>query len=292
MNREQIRIFDVITYIMKKRIFTLLSVSVILFSGTAFIVKKSSGGIVGRTGSPGETGCNGCHGGGGGTTTVSITANPAFTANKYLPGQTYTISITVNNSSFSNFGFGCEILSPTNVNAGNMTTALSGVAFANSGARKNAIHSGIKSGSGSATFQFVWVAPTSGTATVYAAGNAVNGTGNTLGDTPGLSNLVLTPDLSAGITEAQATSISGVNIFPNPIVDQFKINYNLLEAGEVKLAIYDIQGKLISDLVSENQTTGFHSLQLDLPENCTGGVYFLKLSQQGKKELQRIIIVQ
>lgn len=277
---------------MKKRILTLVSISVILISGTAFIVKKSSGGIVGRTGSPGQTGCNGCHGGGGGTTAVTITANPAFVANKFIPGQTYTVSVTVSNASFSNFGFGCEILTPSNTNAGNMTTALPGVFFANSGARKNAIHSGIKTGSGSATFQFVWVAPTSGTATIYAAGNAVNATGGTAGDTPGLGSLALSPDLSSGITEAQSTSFSGISIFPNPIADQFKVNYNLLEDGEVKAAIYDLQGKLVAELFTENQSTGFHSQQLDLPENCNGGVYFLKLAQEGKKELQRIIIVQ
>lgn len=277
---------------MKKRILTLVSISVILISGTAFIVKKSSGGIVGRTGSPGQTGCNGCHGGGGGTTAVTITANPAFVANKFIPGQTYTVSVTVSNASFSNFGFGCEILTPSNTNAGNMTTALSGVTFANSGARKNAIHNAIKGGTGSAVFQFVWVAPTSGTATVYAAGNAVNGTGTTFGDSPGLASLILTADLSSGITEAQSTSFSGVTVFPNPIADQFKVNYNLLEQGEVKAAIYDLQGKMVAELFTENQSAGFHSQQLDLPENCTGGVYFLKLAQQGKNELQRIIIVQ
>lgn len=277
---------------MKIRIFSLLTFSLVMLLCTAFIVHKNSGGIAGKTGSPGETGCNGCHSGGGGNTTVSITANPAFVSNNYIPGQTYTVNITVSNTSFSKFGFGSEILTPANANAGNMTTALSGVTFANSGARKNAIHSAIKSGSGSATFQFIWVAPTSGTATIYAAGNAVNGTGNTFGDAPGQTNLVLTPDLSSGISEAQVTSISGVNVFPNPIIDQFKLNYNLVEAGEVKVAIYDLQGKLISELVSENQTSGFHSLQLDLPENCTGGVCFLKIAQQGKKELQRIIIVQ
>ncbi|MBL7895763.1 MAG: T9SS type A sorting domain-containing protein [Bacteroidia bacterium] len=277
---------------MKKRILTLVSISVILLSGTAFIVKKSSGGIVGRTGSPGESGCDACHSGGAGITTVSITANPAFVANKFIPGQTYTVSITVSNASFSNFGFGCEILTPSNTNAGNMTTALSGVTFANSGARKNAIHNAIKGGTGTAVFQFVWVAPTSGTATVYAAGNAVNGTGGTGGDRPGLTNLVLTADLSSGITEAQSTSFSGITIFPNPIADQFKVNYNLLEDGEVKAAIYDLQGKFVSDLFSENQSAGFHSQYVDLPENCAGGVYFLKLSQPGKKELQRIIIVQ
>lgn len=275
-----------------KRSVTLVLVSALIFiTATAFIV-KSSGGIVGRTGSPGETGCNGCHGGGAGVTQVSISSNPAFITNNYTPGQTYTIDVTVTNGAFSKFGFGCEILNTANANAGNMTTALTGVAFANFGTRKNAIQNTPKSGVGSASFQFVWVAPLSGTATIYAAGNAVNGTGSTSGDATGLTSMVLTPDLSMGINEAQKTGISAFSIFPNPIQSEFKLSYVLSESGMFSASLFDLQGKHITDLVNEDQLAGTHTVTARLSGEVSQGAYFLRSSLNGKAQLQRVLIVQ
>ena len=276
---------------MKRSVILALVLAVIFITATAFIV-KSSGGIAGRTGSPGETGCNGCHGGGAGITQVSVSSNPAFVANKYNPGQTYTIDITVTNPGFSKFGFGCEILNSSNGNAGSMTTALAGVAFANSGARKNAIQNTPKSGVGTATFQFVWVAPISGTATIYAAGNAVDGTGSTGGDVTGLTNLILTPDLSTGINEAQKTGISAFSIFPNPIQSEYSLNYVLHEGGLFTVSLFDLSGKHITDLINENQPAGVHSLNSRLSGEVSQGTYFLRSSLNGKTQLQRILIAQ
>ncbi|MBP7808856.1 MAG: T9SS type A sorting domain-containing protein [Bacteroidia bacterium] len=262
----------------------------IVFTGTtAFII--SSGGIVNQTGSPGEGTCASCHAGGGGTTNVSISGSPAFVSNQYVPGQTYTININVTNNSFTKFAFGAEILNPSNVNAGNMTTALSGVQIVNV-TRKNATHTTAKTGTGAALFQFVWVAPLSGTATIYAAGNAVDGTGGTGGDRTGNSSLVLSPDLSAGINEATVSGISGLNVYPNPIKSEFKISYNVIESANVKIMLYNLQGQEIAEITSENQNAGAHLIEAELPSDLAKGVYFVKLSVNGKQAAQRLIITQ
>lgn len=273
---------------MKKLVvFVLLA---IVFTGTtAFII--SSGGIVNQTGSPGEGTCASCHSGGGGTTNVFISGSPAFVSNQYVPGQTYTVTINVTNNSFTKFAFGAEILNPSNVNAGNMTTALAGVQIVNV-TRKNATHTTAKTGTGSALFQFVWVAPLSGTATIYAAGNAINGTGGTTGDTPGNSSLVLSPDLSAGINEAIVSGISGLNVYPNPVRSEFKISYNLMETANLKAALYNIQGQEIVEFTNENQVTGAHVLDAQLPSDLAKGAYFVKLSVNGKQAVQRLILTQ
>jgi len=211
----------------------------IVFTGTtAFII--SSGGIINRTGSPGETTCSACHGGGSGVTQVAISGSPTFTANQYVPGQTYTISVNVMNNPFSLFGFNAEILNTSNNDAGNITTAFSGVQVVTS-TRKNVTQTTPKTGTGSALFQFEWVAPLTGTATIYAAGNAVDGTGGTGSDTPGNSTLTLTPDLSAGINEAIASGISGLNVYPNPVKSEFNIAYNLIENAAINASLYDIR---------------------------------------------------
>ncbi|MGZ3931573.1 MAG: choice-of-anchor V domain-containing protein, partial [Bacteroidia bacterium] len=216
---------------MTNRLFSIPTLSVILVTASAF-VRISSGGIVGVTGSPGETNCANCHGGGGGTTVVSITGTPAFSANQYNPGQTYTVNVTVANNSFTKFGFDCEVLTTTNTNAGSMTTALSGVQFANSGTRKNATQTAPKAGTGTCTFSFVWVAPASGTAKIFAAGNAVNNDGSTSGDTPGSANLVLTAN-ATGVEDHVAAASHGLSVFPNPVNGDFRMQYTLVSDGKV-----------------------------------------------------------
>jgi hypothetical protein len=276
---------------MKRNLYILTFLSIVFLSSTAFVVMTSSG-IAGQTGSPGEGTCSGCHSGGGGVTTVSFSAVPSFTSNQYLPGQTYTVTVTVANANFSRFGFGCEILTPANANAGSMTTALTGVKFLNSGARKNAVQTTAKLGTGSADFSFVWVAPTSGTATIYAAGNAVNGTGSTSGDKVGSASLALTPDLSAGISEPVASGFAGISIYPNPVISDLKMNYSLTEAGDVNISITDLQGKEVAEIKNENQQHGFHSVTATIPASVSKGVYFVRLSLNKKTSTQRLIVIQ
>ncbi len=268
-------------------LFTLLGI--VFTASTAFII--SSSGITGHTGSPGEATCSGCHSGGMGITSVSISATPSFTAGQYLAGQTYTVSVTVSNGSYSKFGFDVEILNPSNTNAGNITTALAGVQLVNS-TRKNATQTTPKTGTGSATFQFVWVAPLSGTATIYAAGNAVDGTGGTGGDTPSNTSLTLKDNSGVGINEAVVSGISGLNVYPNPVRSDLKISYNLIEGAAVKVGLFDIQGKEITEFANQNQNIGANILNAQLPADLAKGVYFVKLSIEGKQQAQRLIITQ
>lgn len=272
-----------------KRILLLAVLGIVFIGTTAFVV--FSGGVSNQTGSPGEGTCSACHSGGAGTTVVSISASPAFVANQYIPGQTYTMNVNVLNNSFSKFAFDAEVLNTLNVNSGTITAALTGVQIVNS-TRKNVTHTAPKSGTGSAAFQFVWVAPLTGTTIVYAAGNAVDGTGGTGADRPGSATLTLTPDLSAGINEVVAGGISGLNVYPNPIKSEYKISYNLIENANVKAALYNLQGQEISEIVNENQITGPQLLEGVLPSDLAKGVYLVKLSVNGKQAAERLIITQ
>ena len=267
-------------------LFTILA---FIFMGTTDFVIFSSG-VSDQTGSPGEGTCASCHGGGSGTTLVSVTASPAFVANQYIPGQTYTITISIINNLFANFGFDSEILNSSNITTGTVTSVLAGVKIINS-TRQNLTHTTPKTGTGSADFQFVWIAPSGGTATIYTAGNAIDGTGGTGGDSPASNSLILTP-AGIGVNEMMKSGISGLNIYPNPVKSEFKISYNLLENAKVKSAIFNLQGKEIVEISNENQSAGAHSLEAQLPADLAKGVYFVKLSSEGKPQVQRLIITQ
>lgn len=271
-----------------RRILFFVIIFAVFAANTSFIINSS--GIAGRSGSPGETTCSACHGGGGGTTSVLISATPAFVASQFIPGQTYTVDVTVTNNLFTKFGFDAEILDPSNVNAGNITAGLTGVQIINN-TRRNVVHTAPKTGAGSATFRFVWVAPMSGTATIFAAGNAADGSGGAGLDTPGDASLVLTANFSE-VNEIALSGISGLNIFPNPVKTDFKISYSLTESGDINISLYNVQGKYITEITSEKQNAGNHLLEVSIPPDLTKGVYFVRLSVKGKQEIQRIIITQ
>ena len=270
---------------------------IIVIAASSFIFKKTlyhkknGGGIVGKTGSPGESLCSQCHGGGGGVSSVVITSSPAFIANEYTPAQTYTITITVNNSSFTQFGFDTEILTTTNTNAGTMSAAFTGVQFFNFGSRKNATHTTPMGGAGSASFSFEWVAPVSGRATIYAGGNAINGNLNTSGDSPASTSLILMPDNHLSI-KSESDIVLGLNVFPNPVIADLKLNYSLVNAAQVKISLYDLQGKEIKELVNETQSEGYHALNTALPEDLSKGLYFVKMNLGDKAPVQRLVVVQ
>lgn len=177
----------------------------------------SDDGRAGYTGSPGESDCTNCHSSfpvntGGGSITLQ---NPGMPANEYVPGQSYTLSVTVTRSSNNLFGFGFEALNSINDNAGTLvitdpaatqikTRVVTGIT------RRNVVHQlNAGSMSGSKTFNFSWTAPASGTGPVnfYFAGVAADGNGNDNNDYVYKSSLTVDEFICS--TPPQPSAITG-----------------------------------------------------------------------------------
>ena len=284
---------------MKKHLLIITTLIGVLFVSSAFIIRYSTG-IAGETGSPGESNCNSCHNAGTPTGTTSISSTPSFSANQYVPGQTYTISITCSHSTLSHFGFGCEVLNGTTsaaTNAGAITAVSGSSKVLTSGGRKNATHISTATGTGtpfSKTFDFQWVAPASGTAAIYVAGLAVNNNGNDgSGDAMKAASLILTAatsgTTSTGIQSVDALS-SSLTVFPNPSSDEINIQYAIINESVVSASLYNLQGKEIATLFNSKESFGIHTKNVSYPDNIASGIYMLKLSINGKQTDQKMII--
>jgi hypothetical protein len=186
---------------MKKQIILFITLPLVLMGASAFILQ--SGGMIGYTGSPGEGTCANCHTGGTGSTVVNISSIPSFTSNQFAPGGTYTINVAVLNNAYDHFGFDCEILDPDDADAGTMSNPGTGVQLLAFGDRMNATHTMPNNNPGMANFSFVWVAPSTGSAVIYASGNAVNNNGDNDGDMPNNTSLALTA--SVNVVNAQSS---------------------------------------------------------------------------------------
>jgi Secretion system C-terminal sorting domain/HYR domain len=197
-------------------VFALIAASVLLVSHRSDVA-LSDNGRAGSTGSPGTTTCASCHGGAG---AGSATLTSDIPAGGFVPGGTYNVSVTVNETGSSLFGLGVEALTTSNTNAGTLgisdaastqlkARAVGGVS------RQNIVHQlngGVSPNS--KTFSFRWTAPTvaAGNVTFYYAGMSANGNGSEdAGDKTYAGSVVFSPQTMAACPTLN-TAPANVNV--------------------------------------------------------------------------------
>jgi len=74
---------------------------------------------------------------------------------------------------------------------------------------------------------------------------------------------------------------------PNPSRGSADITFNLPRAEEVRLAVYDAQGRLVRTLVEENRSAGTHQVSVS---GLKSGIYFYRL-EAGKASLTCRMVV-
>jgi|GEM_PF-3308080 len=82
---------------------------------------------------------------------------------------------------------------------------------------------------------------------------------------------------------------------PNPFVGHTRINYALPEDAHVRLAVYDVSGRLVRILVSEREAAGYKVVGWDGTdrggENVSPGIYFCRLVADAHTDIQKILLV-
>lgn len=72
--------------------------------------------------------------------------------------------------------------------------------------------------------------------------------------------------------------------FPNSFNDSTTIQYRLNENTNVKLEVYNVEGKLLSTLVDEPEPAGKHQVIFN-GLNLKGGIYYCKLTTDNFTEI-------
>ena len=78
--------------------------------------------------------------------------------------------------------------------------------------------------------------------------------------------------------------------YPNPFNPSTKISYNLPEAGNVKLKIYDALGREVSLLVDGFENAGRHTIEFN-GKNLSSGVYFYRIEYQNNFTTMKMILI-
>ena len=97
------------------------------------------------------------------------------------------------------------------------------------------------------------------------------------------------------VPESPAGRLTLAGAIPNPIRNRGSIHYILPTAGEIALGIYDVNGRLVRELVSGTQSAGTHSIEWDGSRTGGGrlaaGVYWARLRFGGQALTRRIALV-
>jgi uncharacterized delta-60 repeat protein len=78
--------------------------------------------------------------------------------------------------------------------------------------------------------------------------------------------------------------------FPNPFNPSTIISFNIPKDAFTKITIYDMLGREIKNLVSENLSAGVHTVQFD-GSNLSSGIYFYELNVNGVKNIKKMMLV-
>ena len=91
----------------------------------------------------------------------------------------------------------------------------------------------------------------------------------------------------------QTTSISElhnapvlVEVYPNPFISSTQISFEIKQNSHVDLSIYDIHGRLVSQLINEHRQVGVHNVMWN-DVDATDEVYFMRITtEEGAKTVR------
>jgi len=110
-------------------------------------------------------------------------------------------------------------------------------------------------------------------------------------------------DLNGRITEHGPLSIDIVapttfelsQNFPNPFNPETKIQYQLPEAGDVTIRIFDVLGREVRTLVDERKEAGFHVATWNARNNnglqVSSGIYYYRIISGGNHETKKMLLL-
>lgn len=78
--------------------------------------------------------------------------------------------------------------------------------------------------------------------------------------------------------------------YPNPFNSMTNVKWQMLNAGNVRIILYDILGKEVVTLVNEEQKPGVYEVKFDC-SSLPSGIYFYKLQTENFTDTKRMVLI-
>jgi hypothetical protein len=263
---------------MKKTFLLLLPVATISILLSSFSGNDSmypSGAPAGYTGSPGDgQNCSGCHG--GSATTVQNWITSDVPAEGYIPGQAYTITVTVTGSGKKGFE-----VSPQDQAGNQLGTLTAGTGEKLVGSGKYITHNS-SSNSNPKIWTFQWTAPVAGTGDVTMYGAFALNISSTK-----LSTLLIPENIGTGIHED--ISSQTVKVYPNPASDILNVSFNLPAPANITVSLVNSGTGVKTVLGSEFAAQGSQSYHFDISGKAPG--LYLLVVNAGDQQMESKVLI-
>ncbi|MBR5146785.1 MAG: T9SS type A sorting domain-containing protein, partial [Bacteroidales bacterium] len=80
-----------------------------------------------------------------------------------------------------------------------------------------------------------------------------------------------------------------MSIYPNPVVSEATINFNVNETAAVSYQIYDLSGRMVQNATLGNYGQGSHSANFNV-NGLTAGTYIVKVQAGSVSNTTKILV--
>ena len=115
----------------------------------------------------------------------------------------------------------------------------------------------------------------------YNVNNAENATA--------LQNAIDAALSSTGINE-QNNLFTEFNLYPNPSDKNAEIKLNLTKQSEIKIELFNLQGKRLQEIYSGKMTAGENKIPVNTTK-LSAGTYLIKVSAEGKNKFVNLVVM-
>jgi hypothetical protein len=98
------------------------------------------------------------------------------------------------------------------------------------------------------------------------------------------------PENSLLVAMTYSTAI--IQVYPNPAIESFVINYTLSQETKPLIQLIDLLGRIVFETEPGIQSKGIHSIVVSHLDRFAGGTYFLKLMTENTFLIDRVTIMQ
>jgi len=286
--------------------FSLVVITAFSFIGDNYSVYKLDGGPPYNTNAPGEKTCSGtegvspCHSGGipdnSGPGTPLITFSGGSV---YVPGQTYTVTVTINHPVSNVFGFQIVSLRDNNnmftgsINLLDTARTRSQQPTWGSGQDRIFVMHRIAGTTpltpNQGQWSYEWTAPSSNVGNISFYACMVAGNNNATSD-PG--DEVYWAKITIGVSAVGITNMDPVELsiraFPNPASEYVQLNYSLKDPALLEAELIDMSGKHVQQLIEGVQVSATYGQKIYLAPSLAKGIYLVRSRINGKEYLEKL----
>ena len=94
---------------------------------------------------------------------------------------------------------------------------------------------------------------------------------------------------TTGIAEDELSNTLSFNVYPNPVEQSTVAYFNLLNKQQVQLAVYDMLGRKVADVVDSELSAGEHNFSVS-QSNLLAGMYYATLTIDKQRFTKKLIV--